>query len=145
MGTVNLAYPVDRVGVGLVGVFWMVYELYNHPAVGIPVAAVLVIGVIWVGWLWWLGWSENRRQVSGTARVLSFAKTPADQADQRGRRWCRIKLEVHVPGREQYVTVLRKPLGAAEQAAVQPGKTVQVRADPDKPKSVRIDFSQPIT
>jgi hypothetical protein len=59
---------------------------------------------------------------------------------------CRIELAVHIPGREPYVTVMRKPLGREGQAAVQPGNTVQVRVDPDDdPKNVRIDVSQPIT
>jgi hypothetical protein len=61
------------------------------------------------------------------------------------RYLCIIKLEVHIPGREQYVTVVRKPLNRAERAAVQPGNTVQVRVDPDDdPKNVRIDLSQPM-
>jgi hypothetical protein len=61
---------------------------------------------------------------------------------KRRRYLCVIKLAVHIPGREQYVTVVRKLLRPEERAAMQPGKTVQVRVDPDDdPKNVRIDLN----
>ena len=43
---------------------------------------------------------------------------------------------------ESYETVARKLLRPAERAAVQRGKIVQVRVDPDAPKNVRIDLNQ---
>lgn len=124
------------------GIVDWVEVLYRHPLIGIPVAAVLVIGVIWVGRLWWLGRSENRREVSGTARVLSLAKSAADQ---RGRRMCRIELEVNIPGCAPYATRTEQQIAPDDLAAVQQGMTVPVRADPENPRSIRIDFSQPIT
>ena len=62
---------------------------------------------------------------------------------RKTRRYlCVIKLAVHIPGREEYETVARKLLRPAERAAVQRGKIVQVRVDPDAPKNVRIDLNQ---
>jgi hypothetical protein len=111
----------------------------------------LVISFI-TGWVWNrlrpTAANQGRRpkgpMVSGTARVLSFAKS----ADYRGRSLCRIELEVNIPDRVPYVQLTEQNLSPPEQAAVQPGKTVEVRVqvDPDDgTKYVRIDFNQPIT
>jgi hypothetical protein len=146
MGPVNLAYPVEQ-GCTSCGraVGWGVVELLKHPVIGISVVAVLVIGVVYL-WMYRRAArraerAARRAELVGTARVLSFAKS----ADYRGRCMCRIELEVNIPGREPYVAHTEQNLGPHEIAAIQQGTTVPVRADPDNPKSVRIDFSQPIT
>ena len=135
MDPVNLASNIG-------GIVPVTEWLFKHPVIGIPVAAVLAIGVIWVLRLWGQVWSENRQKVSGTARVRSLAKSAADQ---RGRCWCQIELDVNIPGRDPYLTLMEQQLVPDEIAAIQQGMTVPVLADPDNPKSVRIDFGQPIT
>ena len=99
------------------------------------VVAVLLIGFVWV----WRHRRSVRRTVTGTARVLSLAKS----ADFDGLCWFRIELEVNIPGREPKVVLTEQKLGAVEQAAAQPGETVPVRVYPDDvAKDIRIDFNQ---
>jgi hypothetical protein len=57
---------------------------------------------------------------------------------------CNIKLAVHIPGREEYVAVVKPLLGLEQRAAVQPGATVSVRVDPDDdPKIILLDIEPP--
>ena len=167
MNPVNLAYPVEQridlsqIPAGL-SALW-------HLIVRYPLVSAIVVGA-WVLYsVWAFRWSkrqphepkDERATVRGTAQVLSFKKTRGEawnagylflpaymvREPRKTRRYmCIIKLAVQIPGREQYVTVVRKLLRPAERAAAQPGKIVQVRVDPnDDPKNVRIDFDQSIT
>ncbi len=157
MDPVNLAYPVEQSG----GTWQPVVDFIGHHHV-----VLLVIALV-AGWLIYNAWrhpwtdfrslarepSDERATLSGSAQVLSFKKTGATELKALGYRptrntryVCKIELEVHIPGREPYLTVVGKPLNRAERAAVRPGMTVQVRVDPDDdPENVRIDFTQPIT
>jgi|SRR6516225_6443578 hypothetical protein len=122
-------------------------------AIAIDDPRVLAIAVASVvGWFvifFLIGWVRNRLSsdeptderatLRGTAQVLSL-KTGSGL----GQVWGTIELEVHIPGSEPYVKSVYKQLEPEQIAAVQPGKTVQVRVDPDKPKKFRIDFNQPI-
>ena len=90
-------------------------------------------------------------RVTGTAQVLSFKKTSTavgwgGRITKETPRVCIIELEVHIPGREPYVRVTRPALGPDKQAVVQPGRTVAVEVDGDRPQTgrVKIDFTQPI-
>jgi len=145
MDQVNVAYPVEqRIDVTQIpGALAELWRLIVH----YPVPSAIVVGVWLLYTVWAIRWSKRqprepkseRATLRGTAQVLSFKKT-------RGEAWnvgylCIIELAVHIPGREQYVTVVRKLLRPEERAAVQRGETVQVRVDPDDdPKNVRIDL-----
>jgi hypothetical protein len=140
MYPVNLAYPVEQ-GANSLGSFLRIlwdFGVVHHPAVGLSVLAVLVIGVLWV---WWLRRSYLRRRVGGTARVVSLKKTAPDQG---GRCWCQIELEINIPGREPYGASRTKHLGPAEQAAVQPGRSFQAWVDLRDQEFLGIDFNQPM-
>jgi hypothetical protein len=168
MVTVNLAMA-DLSGVpGAIATAWR--WAVHHPIVSIAVVAAWAIYAVWA-----YRWSKRqphepkaeKATLRGTAQVLSFKQTKGMDWDSAidvelygkrnllGRKreaaknykyWCIIKLAVHIPGREEYVIVARKPLGPEQRAAVQPGKTIQVRIDPEgEPKDVLIDFNQPIT
>lgn len=167
MDHVNLAYTVEQSG----GNWQPLLDLVRHHVV--PFGIVVGVGVSVIWWVLAYRWTKRqphepkveRATLRGTAQVLSFKEGHADWSYGEYRdyetsfnpfrrrqikrdlgHWCNIQLEVHIPGREQYVTVVRKLLRPAEQAAVQRGNTVQVRVDPnDDPKNVRIDFDQPIT
>lgn len=107
--------------------------LYKHPAIGLCVLAVLVIGVIW---LVRRSLSKRRRLVEGTARVLSL-KEPT--RFQRGQGWGWIELEVDIPGREPYMAEIHVQL-PPDRKALRPGKTIKVWHDPKgrNPKNVRL-------
>jgi hypothetical protein len=127
MDPMNLASSVNLAGGRGVG-----YFLYNFP---IPI--LIVLGTLVIGFLIlrvWAKRSPNDPEVTGTARVLSLKKS----ADYRGRRLCRIELEVTIPGREPYVALTEKNLGPDEQDAMQPGGTVAVAVDSANPQTVRL-------
>jgi hypothetical protein len=146
MDPVNLAYPVEqRSGSGdlIGGLAWLWHLVVNHPVVSaIVVGAWVIYSVIVLRWMKRHPWEPTveRATLSGTAQVLSLKTT--SRRDVTGRRLCRIKVAVHVPGREPYVTEVKKMLGPEGQFAAQPGTTVGVRADPDRPEMVRIDLIQ---
>ena len=157
MEPVNLAYPVEQSG----GAWQSVLDFIGHHHV-----VLLVIALV-AGWLIYNAWRhpwtdfrslaheppDERATLRGSAQVLSFKKTGATEFRSLGyiptrntRYICKIELEVRIPGREPYLTVVGKLLNRAERAAVRRGMTVQVRVDPDdEPQNVRIDFDQPIT
>jgi hypothetical protein len=142
----------------------------HHPVVSIAIFAVWAIYTVWA-----YKWSkrqprepaDEKATLQGTAEVLSFKQTKgmdlhsATQVELHGQRgllgrktaaarnaryYCTIKLAVHIPGREEYVAVVKKPLGPEQRAVVQPGATASVRVDPDGDlKNVRIDVDQPRT
>jgi hypothetical protein len=114
MDPVNLADKLPPgSGSALRWIVLIVVWLFEHPVIGIPVAAVLVTGVVYVSvWIW----KYRRSLLSGTARVLSLGKS----ADYRGPALCRIELEVNIPGREPYVVLTEQSLRPAEQAVPQP-------------------------
>ena len=162
MDPVNLAYPVEQ-RIDLTQIPGALAELWRL-VVHYPVVSAGVVGVWLIYTVWAFRWSkrqpreptDEKATLRGTAQVLSFKKTRGEawnagylflpavyvrEPRKRRRYWCIIKLAVHIPGREQYVTVVRKLLGPDERAAVQRGETVQVRVDPDDdPKNVRIDL-----
>ena len=132
----------------------------HHPVVVLAIVAAWAIYSVW-GYRWSKRQAREpaigKATLRGTAQVLSCKQTrgmdwtsfarygdfygsPSRKNKPKVRYWCIVKLEVHLPGREPYVTVLRKPLNLAERAAVQRGMTVRVRVDPnDDPKNVYID------
>ena len=142
----------------------------HHPVVLIAIVAVWAMYTVWA-----YKWSkrqpheptEEKATLQGTAEVLSFKQTKGmdvhsavavdlsghrdligrkTKAARNARYWCTIKLAVHIPGREDYVAVVKEPLGPEQRAAVHPGATVSVRVDPDDdPKNVRIDVDHPTT
>src|SRR6516165_6504465 len=123
MDQVNVAYPVEqRIDVTQIpGALAELWRLIVH----YPVPSAIVVGVWLLYTVWAIRWSKRQPR----------------EPRKRRRYWCIIKLAVHIPGREQYVTVVRKLLRPEERAAVQRGETVQVRVDPDDdPKNVRIDL-----
>jgi hypothetical protein len=162
MDPVNLGYPVEQSGQN-----WQpLIDLIRHYAVPIAIGVGAWVIVCVIAYRWTKRQphepTDERATLRGTAQVLSFKKTRGtDWASIRwyptvtggigakpkrnARYWCIIKLAVRIPGREQYATVVRKPLGPAERAAVRPGMAVQVRVDPDDdPKNVRIDLNEPV-
>lgn len=165
MYQVNVAYPVEqRIDVSQIpaalSALW-------HLIIRYPVASAIVVAAWALYSVWAFRWSkrqphepkDERATLRGTAQVLSFKKTRGEawnagylflpvwvvrEPRKTRRYWCIIKLAVHITGREQYVTVVRKLLGPEGRAAAQPGNTVLVRVDPnDDPKNVRIDVNQP--
>jgi hypothetical protein len=120
-----------------IGGFWVLAHLY-------PVLFGIVVGIVVIGFLILVVWGQLSapRLITGSARVLSFAKSAADQ---RGRCWCRIELEVNIPGRDPYVTLMEQQLVPDEMAAIQQGMTVPVQVDATDQHKVRIDVNQPIT
>jgi hypothetical protein len=162
MDTVNLARGADWSGLpGAVASLWR--WAVQHPLVVLAIVAALAIYSVWA-----YRWSKrqahepsaDKATLRGTARVLAFKQTKAmtnSQAisseltgyshwDKSSPYWCKIRLEVHIPGRDPYVSVIRKMLKPAQRSAVQTGNTVQVRIDPnDDPKNVLIDLNPPIT
>ena len=163
MDPVNLAYPVEQ-RIDLTQIPGALAELWRL-VVHYPVVSAGVVGVWLIYTVWAFRWSkrqpreptDEKATLRGTAQVLSFKKTRGEawnagylflpavyvrEPRKRRRYWCIIKIAVHIPGREQYVTVVRKLLRPEERAAVQRGETVQVRVDPDDdPKNVRIDMN----
>ena len=115
-----------------------VHFAYDHPVAFAFVVGMVVIGVapLFV----WVHRFMKRAEPRGTAQVLSFVKI---RGNENGHDLCRIELEVNIPGREPYVTVVEKLLWPAAQAALQPGKAVLVRVDTDDPKSLWFDFNRP--
>jgi hypothetical protein len=102
----------------------------------------------------------------GTAQVLTFKQTKVMDSEtasaldgfafrrnllgrltkvgKNAKYVCNIKLAVHIPGREEYVAVVKPLLGLEQRAAVQPGATVSVHVDPDgDPKNIRLDIDPP--
>ena len=163
MDPVNLTYPVEqRIDLSQIppALSFLWHLVIHHPVVSAIVVGAWVLYSVWA-----YKWSkrqphepkDERATLRGTAQVLSFKKTRGEawnagylflpavyvrEPRKRRRYWCIIKIAVHIPGREQYVTVVRKLLGPDERAAVQRGETVQVRVDPDDdPKNVRIDVN----
>lgn len=129
MNPMNLASSVTLAGGGSIGS--LIYHL--------PIPTAIVLGTLVIGFLilWvWAKRSPDEPRVTGTARVVSLKES----ADYRGRRCCRIELEVNIPGREPYVAVTEKNLGPAEQAATQPGGTVAVAVDSANPQNVRLEL-----
>ena len=64
---------------------------------------------------------------------------------KKAHYYCIMKLEVHIPGREPYVTLMRKTLRPEERVGLGPGSIIQVRIDPHgDPKNVRMDLGQAI-
>jgi hypothetical protein len=143
---------------------WVVH----HPVVAVALLAAWALYTVWA-----FKWSKRQPRepsvgkatLHGTAQVLSFKQTKgmdshsASEVEYYGQRnllgrktkaarnahyYCKIKLAVHIPGREEYVAVVSKYLGPEQRAAVQPGATVSIRVDPDgDPKNVRLDVDQP--
>jgi hypothetical protein len=136
MDQLFLAYPVEQTMSSLTD--FSVHFAYDHPVAFAFVVGMVVIGVapLFV----WVHRFMKRAEPRGTAQVLSFVKI---RGNENGHDLCRIELEVNIPGREPYVTVVEEPLWPAGQAAVQPGKTVLVRVDTDNPKSLWFDFNHP--
>lgn len=114
MDPMNLASSLNLAGGRGIG-----YRLYYFP---IPI--LIVLGTLVIGFV--ILWRRTPSWPKRTAQVLSLQKS----ADYQGSRMCRIELKVNIPGREPYVAVTEKNLRSAEQAAVQPGETVQVRVIP---------------
>jgi hypothetical protein len=156
METVYLARGADWSGFpGAVASAWR--WSVQHPVVVLAIVAAWGIFAVWQ-----YRWSKRQARepsaqkatVRGTAQVLSFKQTKAvawndpsvitselwgysSGPGKTAPHWCDIRLQVHIPGRGPYVTVIKKLLGRM---------TVQVRVDPnDDPKNVLIDLSQPIT
>jgi hypothetical protein len=141
----------------------------HHPVVLIAVVAAWALYTAWA-----YKWSkrqprepaDEKATLHGTAQVQSFKQTKATdwhsaiemersggrnllgrktEAAKNAKYVCAVKLAVHIPGREEYVAVVKKPLGPEQRAAMQPGATVSVRVDPnDDPKNVRLDVDRPI-
>ena|ERR1700739_38769 len=141
MEPVNLAYPVEQTTSANFGslIDFSEHFAYDHPVPFAIVVGMFVIGVASI--FVWVYQFMKRAEPRGTAQVLSFVKI---RNNKNGHDLCRIELEVNIPGREPYVAVVEKPLWAAGQAAVQPGKTVPVRVDTDNPKSLWFDFNHPV-
>jgi hypothetical protein len=140
MDPVILAYPVEQTTSAK---FRSLVDFIEHFAHDHPVQFAIVVGMVVIGVAPFFVWAHRfmkRAEPRGTAQVLSFVKI---RGNKNGRNLCRIELEVNIPGREPYVTVVEKPLWPAGQAALQPGKTVLVRVDADKPESLRFDFNHP--
>jgi len=142
----------------------------HHPVVVIAILAAWALITVW-GYKYSMRQprepADEKATLQGTAQVLSFKQTKATdwhsaiemensgrrdllgrktEAAKNARYVCVIKLAVHIPGREEYVAVVKKPFGPEQRAAAQPGATVSVRVDPDDdPKNVRIDVDQPTT
>ncbi|OBH07060.1 hypothetical protein A5696_01560 [Mycobacterium sp. E2699] len=106
------------------------------------VVAALAIPFL-TGWVWnRMSPAEppdERATLRGSAQVLSLKA-----ASGLRQVWGTVELEVHIPGSEPYIKSVYRQFEPEELAAAQPGMTVQVRADPDKPKRFRIDFNQPV-
>jgi hypothetical protein len=147
---VNLAYPVEQTTSAKFG---SLVDFIEHFAYDGPVARAIVAGIVVIGAAQVFLWAHRfmkRAEPRGTAQVLSFVNLAGNKnCRQRhgrqvdGRDLCRIELEVNIPGREPYVTVVEEPLWPSGQAELQPGKAVRVRVDTDNPKSLRFDFNQP--
>ena len=98
----------------------------------VPVAIVVGVGIWAIYFAWSYRWSKRQPRepsdesatLRGTARVLSFKKTGAARLVDMGPQgvtnkkkahyYCIMKLEVHIPGREPYVTLMRKTLRPEE-------------------------------
>src|ERR1700742_5152732 len=139
MKQVTLAYGRDWSGFpGAVASLWR--WAVHHPVVVLAIVAALAIYGVWA-----YKWSKRQARepsadkatVRGTAQVLSFKQTKAVAwndpnvihteltgyyyPSKNQRYWCAIRLDVHIPGREPYVTVIKKLLDPRERSAVQPG------------------------
>jgi hypothetical protein len=141
----------------------------HHPVVILALVAVWALYGVWA-----YKWSkrqprepaDEKATLRGTAQVLSFKQTKVmdsqtesalegfavrrnllgrlTQVGKDAKYVCNIKLAVHIPGREEYVAVVKPLLGLEQRAAVQPGATVSVRVDPDDdPKNIRLDIEPP--
>jgi hypothetical protein len=118
----------------------------HHPVVALALAAGVAIYFVWA-----IKWGKRRSKrmsrepapfkatLRGTAQVLSFKQFSGYGYGGRNC-WCKFRLEVHIPGREPYVTVIQLVLDKAQRSAVRRGMTLQVRVDPHgDPKNVYIE------
>ena len=129
----------------------------------VPVAIVVGVGIWAIYFAWAFRWSKRQpgepsdesATLRGTARVLSFKKTGSVRLvdigsagvtnKKKAHYVCIMKLQVHIPGREPYVTLIHKFLRPEERAGLGPGSIIQVRVDPHgDPKNVRMDLGQAI-
>ena len=85
----------------------------------------------------------------GTAKVLSFKKTRGVRlanyygpggGNRKTPYICIVELEIHVPGLEPYVRVIKPSLNRKNRAAMQPGKTIGVDVDPSNPTNGYIHY-----
>jgi hypothetical protein len=140
MDPVNLAYPVEQTTSAKFAslIDFSEHFAHDHPLLSAIVVVLVVIGV--APFFAWVYRFMKRGEPTGTGQVLSFVQI---SNNKNGHDLCRIELEVNIPGREPYVTVVEKLLWPAAQAALQPGKAVLVRVDTDDPKSLWFDFNRP--
>ncbi len=73
----------------------------------------------------------------GMARVLSIADTGATINEHPV---CELQLEVTIPGQGPYTTVVRQMVPRLQVAQLQPGSTFAVKADPQDPAQVAMDW-----